>query len=176
MRTIEQIKGRCVITEDDHWLWSGALHPDGRAHMRAPNYTNGGLLMPQTGPRAVWQIMHGKAVPAGMRVYHDLDKCEERTCCNPDHFVLMTRTQAGAKVRASGSRKGNTKMVLAARRIAASRSVLTDGVLAMIHNSVESNRKTARRLGISDSTVGKARRMEGPVAQRAAGMFSGLLR
>ena len=25
MRTLEEIKGRCVVTEDGHWLWKGFL-------------------------------------------------------------------------------------------------------------------------------------------------------
>lgn len=84
MRTLAEIKGRSVITEDGHWLWRGSLRRDGRPNIYAPDYTHAnGALRTQCGMRAVWHCVNQKAVPEGCRVFGN---CDEPTCCNPAHI------------------------------------------------------------------------------------------
>ena len=68
MKTLEEIRQRCVITDDGHWLWKGATRPDGRPNIWAPDYTRGGMAT-QCGTRAVWHCSTEKAIPEGWRAY-----------------------------------------------------------------------------------------------------------
>ena len=77
MKNLEEIRERCVITEDEHWLWRDALRPDGRPNIWAPDYTRGGMQT-QSGPRAVWHCSTGLPISAKWRAY---GTCSEPTCC-----------------------------------------------------------------------------------------------
>lgn len=172
MRTLEEIKGRCVITEDGHWLWRGALRPDGRPNIYAPDYTiAGGAMRTQCGMRAVWHCIHREAVPAGYRV---VGVCEEKTCCNPACIRCWSEEAFGRWIRRSGAYKGQTKRILANRATSRGRSVLTPERIAYIQASPKLGYELAAELGISKSSVSKARRGESAVFQ-GAGLFSGLM-
>lgn len=170
MRTLEEIKGRCVVTEDGHWLWRGALRSDGRPNIYAPDYRRGGEMSTQNGYRAVWQCLHQKPVPQGCRVF---GTCDEPTCCNPAHIRCASEKDFGQWVRRRGIYKGQTSRILANRAINRARSVVTPEMIAYIQASDKSGRALALELGVSDSVVSKARR-GGYVAHQAGGMFSAL--
>lgn len=174
MRTIEEIKGRCFITEDGHWLWKGSLRPDGRANIYAPDYTRGkGGMRTQCGTRAVWHCMHRKPVPAGYRVF---GTCPEQACCNPSHVRCASEEDFGLWMRKNGNYKGKTNRILANRAIGRKRSVFTPESIAYIQTSDKTGRALARELGVSEQSVSKARRGEIVVfAGAAGGMFSGLI-
>lgn len=175
MRTIEEIKGRCVITEDGHWIWKGALRPDGRPNIYAPDYTRaGGAMRTQCGTRAVWHCVHQKAMPPGHRA---IGTCGEKACCNPKCVSSVSEEQFGARLRRTGAYKGKAARILANRAIGRKRSVLTAERIAYIQASTKLGIELAAELGISRTTVSKARRGEIVVfdAAPAAGMFSALI-
>ncbi|WP_159917907.1 hypothetical protein [Pantoea sp. 18069] len=175
MRTIEEIKGRCFITEDGHWLWKGALRPDGRPNIHAPDYTRGdGGMQTQCGTRAVWHCANQKPVPPGYRV---IGTCSEKACCNPRHVACVSESEFGERLRKTGAYKGKTTRILANRAIGRKRSVFTPERIAYIQASTKTGIELAAELGISKSSISKARRGQLVVfaGGAAAGMFQGLM-
>ena len=174
MRTLEEIRGRCVITDDGHWLWKGALRPDGRPNIYAPDYTRaGGDMRTQCGMRAVWHCEHQKPVPEGFRVY---GTCDEPACCRPAHIACTSEEDYGKWLQRTGKYKGQTNRILANRAIGRARSVVTPEIIEYIQTSPKSGLALAEELRISAATVSKARRGEIVVFQgRAGGMFSSLI-
>ena len=175
MRTIEEIKGRCFITEDGHWLWRGELRPDGRANINAPDFTkNGGGMRTQIGPRAVWHCAHRKAVPDGHRV---IGTCTFKACCNPRCVKSISEADYGERMRRTGARKGKAARILANRAIGRKRSVFTAESIAYVQLSTKSGLALAAELGISTSSISKARRGQLVVFAGGAGvgMFAGLI-
>lgn len=175
MRTMEEIKGRCFITEDGHWLWRGALRPDGRANIYAPDYTrHGGGMQTQSGPRAVWHCAHRKAVSDGHRV---IGTCTFKACCNPRCVKSITEADYGERVRKTGAHKGKATRILANRAIGRKRSVFTAESIAYVQSSTKTGLELAAELGVSKSSITKARRGQLVVfaGGSVAGMFSGLM-
>lgn len=175
MRTIEEIKGLCFITEDGHWLWRGALRPDGRANIYAPDYTRyGGGMQTQIGPRAVWHCAHRKAVPDGHRV---IGTCAFKACCNPRCVKSITEAGYGERVRKTGASKGKAPRILANRAINRKRSAFTAETIAYVQLSTKSGLTLAAELGVSPSSISKARRGQLVVFGGGAGvgMFAGLM-
>src|SRR5574337_351630 len=156
MKTLSEIRARCVVTEDGHWLWRGALRPTGRANIYAPDHTRGGMQA-QTGIRAVWHIRTGKPVSNGCRVF---GTCDEMACVAPDHIVCRSDIANGAMQRRTGALRGKTRRILASRATGRARSKLTPELIAEIQASLETGVQLAARLHLSASTVSKARRGE----------------
>lgn len=169
MKTIEEIRGRCVITEDGHWLWKGAKRPDGRPNIWAPDYTHDGEMRTQCGTRAVWHCKTGRAVPAGWRCY---GICEEMSCCNPAHIRCTSEEDFGAWLQSSGRYQGQTQRILANRATGRARAAVTPEQIQYIQASAKTGVALALELGVSDSTVSKYRRGESIVIPGS--MFSGL--
>ncbi|AVQ84272.1 hypothetical protein [Variovorax sp. PMC12] len=169
MKTIEEIKGRCKITPEGHWLWDGSLRPDGRANIWAPDYTKGGMTV-QSGPRAVTHCTTGKPIPNGWRAY---GTCDERACCNPDHIACTSDAAFGRWQTKTGVYKGKTTRILANRAIARARSKVTPALIVEIQSSRETGRAIAKRLGIGTTLVSRARRGE-LKSFASKGVFTGL--
>jgi hypothetical protein len=173
MRTLEEIKGRCVITEDAHWLWRGALRSDGRPNIYAPDYTRGnGALRTQCGMRAVWHCVNQKAVPEGYRVFGD---CDEPTCCNPAHIKCTSVAAYGAHQQRTGKLKGQTARILANRAICRQRALLTPEQVVYVQTSKKTGIVLAKELGISTTALSRYRRGESICVRADSGMFSGLI-
>lgn len=170
MRTVDEIKGRCRVTEDGHWLWAGSVRPCGSPNIYAPDYTHGGRMAVQYGYRAMWHCMTGKPIPKGHRVF---SVCEEKSCVCPDHLVLLTCAEMGARVRKSGAMKNQTKRILANRKNAMKLAKMTPEILAYIRNSDETGVALAKELGVCDSVISKARR--GAYTFMRGNIFSGLI-
>lgn len=174
MRTLEEIKGRCVITEDGHWLWRGALRPDGRPNIYAPDFTIAdGAMRTQCGMRAVWHCLHREAVPTGCRV---VGVCEEKTCCNPACIRCWSEEAFGHWIRRSGAYKGKTNRILANRATSRKRAAMTPEQALYVQSSDKLGKDLAAELGVSPATVSKYRRGESIVVRPVSGMFSGLVR
>lgn len=171
MKTLEEIKGRCFITEDGHWLWRGALRPDGRANIYAPNYTSGKMEV-QAGPRAVWHCHTEEPIPPGWRAF---GTCEEKACCNPEHTNCTSNADFGAYLSRDGALKGQTNRILANRAINRKRAKLTPEVIAHIQASTLTGLALARELKLSPASVSKARRGQTVVYQAGGGFFLGLV-
>lgn len=169
MKTLEDIRGRCRMV-DGHWIWAGALRPDGRANIYGPDYTKGGMKT-QIGPRAVWHVSTGKPIPNGWRVYGN---CDEPACVNPAHIECTSPVARGKHVQETGALKGSPRRILANRAIGRKRATLTPALIAEIQLSPETGVQLTARLGIGRATISKARRGEARAFQ-AAGLFSGLM-
>lgn len=171
MKTIEEIKGRCFITEDGHWLWRGSKRPSGRPNMVAPDYTRGGAMFTQCGTRAVWHCHHKKAIPAGWLVW---GTCEELACCNPAHIKAGTKEEYGQWLRETGQLKGQITRILANRAIGRRRSAMTGEKIAYIQGSDKMGKELSEELRICTSSISKARRGEMTAFNSVASPFAGL--
>ena len=169
MKDIEEIRGRCVVAEDGHWLWRGSCRPDGRPNIWAPDYTRGGMQV-QSGPRAVWHCITEAPIPANWRAY---GTCSEPTCCNPAHVKCTSEADFGKWLARTGKFKGKTRRILANRAIGRARSKVTPGLILEIQASNETGRALARRLNLLETIVSRARRGEFAAFQSAS-PFTGL--
>lgn len=173
MRTLEEIKGRCYITEDGHWLWRGSLRKDGRPNIYAPDYTRAnGELRTQAGLRAVWHCVNMKPVPKGYRVF---GKCDEKSCCNPAHIKCVRVADYGAQQRRTGTLKGKVTRILANRAINRKRALLTPEQVAYAQASLKTGVALAEELGVSVTTLSRYRRGQSISVRSDGGLFSALL-
>jgi hypothetical protein len=67
---------------DGCWLWTGSTTPDGYGQ-----FNNGGKIL--LAHRYLYQHYNG-SIETGLEVRH---KCRSRSCCNPEHLELGTRTE-----------------------------------------------------------------------------------
>ncbi|WP_417283773.1 hypothetical protein [Comamonas sp.] len=172
MRTLEEIKGRCFIDVDGHWLWRGAVRPNGSPNIYAPDYRFEGRMTAQCGYRAVWNCQHKKPIPAGYRVFLT---CDEPACCNPEHIRCASDVEFGKWLQRKGIHKGQTKRIQANRAIGRKRAKLTPEMVSHIQSSDKSLASVAAELGISTCTAWRARQGMSVVSPVANGVFSGLL-
>ena len=176
MRTLEEVKGRCFITDDGHWLWRGSVRPDGRANIYGPDYsTKDGDMATQAGPRAVWHMHTGKPIPKGHRAYV---VCGHPACCNPKCIRCTTELLRGKFATRSGRFKNSAKHLAARRVISISRAKLTAEQVQYVKTSSKTGVELAAELGVGKATISKYRRGENVVT--ASGVvfnpFAGLMR
>ena len=156
MRTIEEVKDRCFVTEDGHWLWRGALRPSGRPHISAPDFTKrAGAMVTQGGARAVWHIVKREPVPEGHRVFM---KCEHPTCCNPDCMRTASEHAYGRFRARNGQMKGQPRRIVANRAIGAKRASLNAEQMLYVQTSPKTGVELSAELGVSRTTICKVRR------------------
>lgn len=177
MRTLEEIKSRCFITDDGHWLWRGSVRPDGRPNIYAPNYTSKKSNMTtQHGARAVWHVVNKKPVPQGHRVY---GVCEHPTCCNPKCIRCTTEAKYGQFVARIGRRKNEPKRIAANRATGVNRAKLTAEQVLYVQTSDKTGLELAKELGVGKSTLSKYRRGGNTVTAPGRGapnVFASLMR
>ena len=171
---LEQIKARCVIEEETGcWHWTGALSDGKWPRVYAPNHSKeGSPIQVQTGRRAVWHVLTGKAIPDGYRVH---GRCDDPQCLNPDHMRCGPTAEWGKTLRRKGIYKGKAKRILANRATGRARSALTPELIKEITTSEETGEALASRLGLSRSVVSKARRGRAKSFLALANPFSGLI-
>lgn len=154
MKTVDDIKGRCVVdTITGCWLWTGATSLEGQARIWQYD-CNAEKMAALPGKKAMWYAVNQKPLPEGWRVY---GTCNCQTCMNPEHIKAGTTEEWGQHMSASGIHKGNMARIVAARRTGVSRSVMNPEMLHEVRTSKETGRALARRMGISEQTVSKAR-------------------
>ena len=153
MRTLEELKARCTVTEGGCWEF-----PDARTSSVWAFDHRHGAMRSMRPSRAAWTMKHGREAPKGYRYY---TFCGNDECCAPDHVKAMPMTAFGAMVRRTGKWKGQTRRVLASRATGRKRSKLTPEVLHTLHTSTKPGYVLARELGMSPTTVSKGRRMLG---------------
>lgn len=171
--TLDDIKDRCHIDDDGHWIWKGAVSEGKWPRIWAPDHTKEGSPMEsQTGRRAVWHVCTGKAIPTGWRM---IGTCEVDSCLNPKHMKCGTTADWGAQVRKSGIHTGSVRHQTASRQTGRKRSVLTPETFQEILSSNETGLALASRLGISAQTVSKARKGQIKCFEATGGLFTGLM-
>lgn len=79
---LRTILSRIKITDHRCWLWQGATLPNGYGVFGITGHS-------RYVHRAAWEFLFG-AVPSGRELHHI---CENRSCCNPDHLVPLTRRE-----------------------------------------------------------------------------------
>lgn len=170
MKTLEEIKGRCFIDEDGHWMWRGAVTKQGKPSIHAPDYTNhkGKLLTHQSGYRAVWHVVNQRAVPKGSRIF---SMCGEAHCCNPEHIRCMPTKEYGRQQRKKGTLKGQTSRILANQAIGRKRAKVTPEQVSAIMTSDKSCRELSEITGLSNCTIWRVRTGQSVVPPAGAGFF-----
>ena len=169
---LADVRGRCHIDDEGHWLWGGATS-DGYPRIWAPEYTlHAGAMRTQTGRRAVYHLKVGKAIPKGWRVF---STCGERLCLNPEHSVCEAVAKRGAKVAASGKLKGVIARIVANRATNQRRSKLTAEMVETIRTSKATGLALAAQLGISHQLISRIRRGRPTAFDAVGGIFTGLL-
>lgn len=170
MRTIEDIKGRCFIDADGHWMWRGATRGEGGVpFIYAPNLARGGKMSTQCGYRAVYHVTKGVPVPPGHRVFNT---CGNPACLNPDHIRCATDAAYGRYIRSKGVAKGQVRRILANRAIALGRTKVTPEMVSQILASPDSCAKTGAAFGVSGFLVWRIRNGKHPVKPAGAGGLS----
>lgn len=170
--TLDDIKQRCHIDEDTGcWHWRGAIANGKFPRVYSQNLAKAGSPMEaQTGCRAVWQLNTGKAIPKGHRVYKT---CPCPDCLNPKHMACGPTAEWGRHMSKIGSNKTMAHRI-GARKRGRAMSVLTDEVYAEIMESKETGVQLAKRLGVSEQTVSKARKGRRRSFQPLGSPFAGL--
>lgn len=169
---LAEVRGRCRIDGEAHWLWSGATS-DGYPRIWAPDYTlHDGAMRTQTGRRAVWHLKTGRAIPSGWRVFGN---CGERLCLNPEHAASEAVAKRGAKVAKSGKLKGVIARIVANRATNQRRSKLTPEMVETIRTSTATGEALAAQLGVSRQLISKVRRGKPICFDAVGGIFTGLL-
>ena len=80
--TIDKLRSRCVIDENDCWVWQGAKsHGYGTVGRNQTGSTN---------VHKVMYILHYGKYSGDVQLDH---LCRNRACCNPDHLELVTHLE-----------------------------------------------------------------------------------
>lgn len=158
--TIEALRARSVF--DPHtfcWHWQGAKAPDGVPRIWTFDHARGDKRV-LSGPKAVWNIAHGRA-PHGLA----FRRCGCTDCVNPAHHgEAPDKAAIGLHIRRAGWRKGthveartaNLVHAHAANGITPTPAPIVAEILTA--DERETNRSIARRLNLSDQVVSTIRR------------------
>jgi hypothetical protein len=187
VRTLEEVRGRCRIEPGDkpgqeHWIWAGCYDRKPKNGViyetpviRAPDYgrdPTGQKTYVQYGPRAVYNIEHGKAPPTGMRAY---STCQVHGCISPHCVRAMRPKSWGKLVAADGRFKGEHwtphHIQLWDKR---GRKVGDDKVRDILA-SPKTAQELAAETGLHETTIYRYR--DGTLRSRVGmGVFAGLMR
>lgn len=126
-----------MVIADGCWAWTGRLDDKGYARFEYGPH--------QLAHRVSWEI-HNGPIPMGLCVLHT---CDNPPCCNPAHLFLGTRHDNVRDMDQKGRRGGcgSTNK----------NSKLTEDVVREIRRSTETSAALARRFGVHNATVHRAR-------------------
>lgn len=128
---------------DECWLWRGEIWRGygrfwlDRKRVRAHRYA--------------YETAYGTKVPQGFYVLHS---CDMPPCCNPSHLFVGTAKDNTQDM----IRKGRSSVVGVTHKWLGGATKLTAATVTEMRASDETNRTWARRLGLSESTISRARR------------------
>lgn len=185
-RTLEDIKGRCIIEVGDdckeHWIWQGATNRDGQCIVRAPDYgrdATGQTTYNMGVDRAIHMVTKRKPVRRGYQFFRT---CLVPLCVNPDCCAQATKKRGGVHV----SRKFKSDPVIQARLSASSlrswdkrgRKVSDEVVRKVVMDSHKTNKEVALEHGLDQTTVAHYRsgRLRKQAAAAVLGPFAALVR
>lgn len=172
MKTLAEMKGRCRIDDEGHWIWTGAGAEDGHPRIYAPDYTRGGAMRVQNAARAVWHAANKRPLPEGHRAFN---ACGNPLCINPKCIKSGTAKEQGAALTELGHLQGQMHRILANRRNNQANVKVTPEVAARIHESEGTNREIAERMGLHPATIGLVKLGKKPMLRPIGGLFSGLM-
>ena len=173
MTPLQRIKDRCRIDEiTGCWIWTGAMAKGGYPRIYAPDYSNDGSMAVQTGTRAVWHIVTGKAIRKPQRVFHT---CGCVACVNPEHLHCGRPETWGKHLQDSGAWKGQANRIQANRAIGRKRSSVSPAMLAEIQGSPLTGAELAQKFGLARSVISKAKRGQLVAVAAVGNIFAGLM-
>lgn len=123
VNTIEDLRQRCYIDEEGHWIWRGAFTV----------HKNGYMVGSIWSPALARTITLAKAIglltnrqPRDGRLW--FRACTHRECANPAHYRIGTRSEMGKHSRPSNTPLHNA-LISASRRAASGdmRKVVAQG-------------------------------------------------
>ena len=121
------------------WIWQGNISPAGYG------VTGVRSLRSKQAHRSAYEIVTGERVSSLLDICH---RCDERRCVNPDHLFVGTRSDNMVDCREKGRLRTPFK-----KGQRASTSKLTEDQVREIRRATESNRKLAKRMGISRRAI-----------------------
>ena len=170
--TLDDIKGRCVVTEDGHWLWRGAMSEGKFPRVWSPDYTTAdGEKKSQNGRRAVWHVINKKAMPNGWRVW---STCNHKDCLAPEHLACGPTAKWGKHMAETGIHK-SVRHQMASRKTGLKRAALTAEQIVAVQGSTKTGRALAKELGVTEQTISRARNGRLVCHLPVGGFFSGLV-
>lgn len=119
---------------DACWIWKGASKGNGYGHVSV-----GGKNVPAH--RHAYTLFVSKEIPAGMDVCHT---CDTRSCVNPDHLFIGTRSENMADMKLKGRGAGGHRKHLKENQVQEIRQRLAAGVQP---------RRIANQMNVNYSTV-----------------------
>lgn len=155
IRSLEDIRQRCVVdVEGDCWQWRGALAlgTGGRGCPVAWSPSHGRVI-------SVLRLaveFSGRKLAKGSIVWRTC-RCED--CCNPKHLNVGTRKEWGVWTAALGHRKGDPLASARNRkaRVDSGDAILTMELARWIRESEQAGVELAHVLGVSATTISRAR-------------------
>lgn len=172
MKTLADMKGRCRIDDDGHWIWTGAGAEEGCARIYAPDYTRGGVMRVQNAARAVWHAAHQRPLPDGHRAFN---ACGNLLCINPKCIKSGTAKEQGAVLTELGHHQGQMHRILANRRNNEANRKVTEEIAAQITESEEARAVLAERFKLHPETIRLVQQGKKPMLRPIGGLFSGLM-
>lgn len=181
MRTIEEIKGNCIVEldadgEEAHWIWQGAFAKASRgtAKVWAPDRSRGGKMRVLSVPAALWQMVHERALRRD-KIMRQM--CGEEGCVRLECWRAMSRAEYGEWQKRTGFLAGRPVYFISNKKTWDTRGrKISDSQVEEIRLSEKTGAQLALELGTkSQHHINNIKR--GAARQRAAlGMFTGLLR
>lgn len=162
---LNDIKLRCSCEPGGCWEWRFAVSTNGRKKPE-PRVWFAPEGKSTTLSRAVWKLSGN---PPVARVWRT---CLNPLCGNPAHLMGGTQAEWGKWVAASGCLKGDPIRSAINKAAARGRRVLTDEQIAEIRHSNERGIDLAKRYGVSEKAISRARRSAYVRVLRGASVFS----
>ena len=140
MRDERQEKFASMIAaagSDECWEWKGAIAVSGYGV-----FNTGGKT--EYAHRIAWSLAAGRDIPKGLVVRH---KCDNRSCCNPNHLEIGTHADNSRDAYERGRGiKGETVhgCKLSRQEVVEVHRMLADGVL---------QKDIAKKFGVYQSTI-----------------------
>lgn len=152
IRTVEDLKLRCEVNEDECWIWQG-----GSNSTRRPESAR--VWLPDLGARSIQfasLYVSGNAPKRGKRAYAH---CGNKLCGNPEHAKAGTQTEV-MRFYAEMGRFSHAEAKIALAKVAYSRRLLTPEQAQEVRESSETGLAMAEKFGVSDSVISRIRRGE----------------